>query len=371
MKQVPYAKPFLSVKENQLVAEALRSTWISDGPFVHRFETTLARQLSTPHAISTSSGTTALHLALLALRIKKDDEVLVPGFAFASAANMILSVGAKPVWVDVDEHTWCLSPALAENAITHKTRALIVVHPYGGVADMPAIRALCRRKRITLIEDAAESFFSTYRGRPAGTWGDIGCFSFQATKTITTGEGGCVVTSSAALEKRMRLIRNHGLLPTRHYRHSEIGHNFRMTNIQAALGVAQLIRFPEILQRKQKIYAAYKDILSNQDGITLQHFPEDVSPAVWMTALRLSPRIFGSRDSLIRKLRSKGIETRPGFSAFSSMPIYKAPRLPIADRISAEVLSLPTFTGITQEEIRRVCRSLLACRKAAACRKSR
>ena len=364
---IPWAKPRFWGEEKKFVAEALRSTWISGGPYVEKLEKDLARFHGVPFCITTSNGTTALQLALLAIGVERGDEVIVPGFAFMASANMVIGAGAKPVYADMDPSTWCMDPACVERKISSRTRAIVAVHNYGNVCDMKALRRLAGRHKIFLIEDAAEALFSKYRGKFAGTFGDISCFSFQATKTMTTGEGGCVLTRDRKLYERMRLIRDHGLSKRGRYWHDALGYNFRLTNIQAALGCAQFKNRAKIISARHKVHALYRKHLKGEKGIRFQVFGPEVRPVVWCVAVEIDPRVLGaSRDEVMKRLGAFGIETRPGFYPPSVMPLYRAPALPVADRISARIISLPSFPSLNERQIKYVCDQLKKLKKTGA-----
>lgn len=362
--KIPWAKPCYWGQEKKFVRDAVRSTWISGGPYVDKLEKDLAKYHGTRFCITTSSGTSALQLALLAIGVGPGDEVVVPGFAFMASANMVIGVGAKPVYADIDSATWCMDPACVEKKISKKTKAIVPVHNYGNVCDMKALRRLASRRKIFLIEDAAEAMFSKYRGQLAGTLGDISCFSFHATKTITTGEGGCVLTSNQKLSERMRLIRNHGLSQRGRYWHDVLGYNFRLTNIQAALGCAQFQSRKKIISAKHRVHVLYQKFLKGEKGIRFQWFEPEVRPVVWCVAIKIDPKVFGGcRDQIVRQLAAFGIETRPGFHSPSTMPLYRAPSLPVAEDISTRTISLPSFPSLAEREIKYVCDSLKKLRK--------
>jgi len=362
MPPIPWAQPRLWGAEEQYVGEALRSTWISGGPFVDRLEEQIARLCGVKHAITASNGTTALHMAYLALGIGPGGEVVVPGFAFMAAANVTLHVGARPVFAEVDPETWCVTAAGIEACLTTRTRLIVPVHTYGNLCDMDDILALARGRGIAVLEDAAEAFASRYKGRPAGAIAPVGTFSFQATKTITTGEGGMVITNDEQLTERMRLYRSHGML-RRRYWHEVAGHNFRLTNMQAALGCAQLESLDRILAQRKRVHEQYRDRLSDLPGLALQRFTAGVEPVLWAMAVRLDEEAYPQgRDGIIAQLQDRGIETRPGFHAASLMPLYGVPPLPACERLGRQVLSLPTFPGLQEEQIERVCDSLVSLR---------
>jgi perosamine synthetase len=363
VKKIPWACPRFGGKAKQYVVDALDSTWISGGPYVQELEKRFLKRVGAEHGLAVSNGTTALQLALIAAGVGPGDEVIVPGYTFVAPANMVLAQGAKPVFADVNPTTWCLDAAAAAKKITRRTKAIVAVHVYGNVCDLAALRALANKKRILLIEDAAESAFSKYKGRDAGTWGDLGCYSFQATKTITTGEGGFVTARTPALFERMRIVRDHGMRPGKRYWHEVVGFNFRLTNLQAALGVSQLETLDETIAARKKLDALYRERLGGQKGVTLQRFSPRVTPVVWAFALRVDPKSFGSRDSVIERMAKSGIETRPGFYPFDQLPPYKAPRLKVSREVGLSVVSLPFFPGLTAKQVHRVCDVFLSLRR--------
>lgn len=356
---IPWAQPCLGQREQALVREALESTWISDGAFVAQFEKSLSVRMGARHVCTTSNGTTALHLALLGLGVGPGDEVIVPGYTFVAPANVAIACGAKPVFVDVDPKTWCIDPLKVADAITPRTKAIVAVHVYGNVADVASLRKIA--PLIPIVEDAAEAVFSQRDGMFAGTLGAVGCFSFQATKTITTGEGGAVATWSDVLADKMRTIRNHGM-SDRRYWHTEIGFNFRLTNMQAAIGCAQLEQLQDFITDRALIFEQYRQSLQDAD-VQLQHFEASVMPVVWATALTLGPS-YGERDDVIEQMKTLGVETRPGFYPFQKMPPYEwAPTLPVSTEISRRMISLPMWVGLSAQDIEYACASLKGLRR--------
>ena len=352
---INWFKPFLTDLEKSYVQDALDSTWISGGKYVDRFEDELAKAIDTEHVITTSNGTASLDLALKILGIKQNDEVIVPGFTFAAPANMILNVGAKPVYVDICPNTWLIDPKKIESNITNKTAAIIPVHIYGNICDMSAIQTIAKKHRITIIEDTAEAIFSRYQNKYAGTIGDVGCFSFQATKTITTGEGGAISIRSTHLKKLAKLYRSHGMGEKRYW-HEVPGHNFRLTNLQAALGCAQLVKLDTILGNKRRVYDRYVNNLKDVSGLKLQQITAGCDPIMWAFAVRIDTEALEcSRDTIIYRLLELGIETRPGFYPFSEMPIYGAPKLEQSIKVSQEIISLPSYATLSDTEIDDVC----------------
>jgi perosamine synthetase len=364
---IPWAKPHFWGKEQPFVNEALASTWISGGPFVDRLEAEFAAYCGVKHALTSSNGTTALQMAYLGLDLKPGDEVVVPGFGFLAAANVALHMSLRPVFCEVDETTWCMRVEHIEAVLTNRVRAIVVVHTYGGVCALSPILDLARTRGISVIEDAAEAFPSRYRGKLAGTFGDIGTYSFQATKTITTGEGGMVVTADEGLRQRMALFRSHGLLRKRHYWHELHGLNFRLTNLQAALGCAQLACLDHIVAEKARVTTRYREGLAGAPGISLQEFESETEPVVWALALRLNPLHYPQgRDAVMKQLGELRIETRPGFYTPGQIGLYGKQSLPVCDSIASSTISLPSYPTLRDTDIERVCNALrnLAARPA-------
>jgi perosamine synthetase len=356
---IPWASPGLVGRELEYVAQAVASTWISGGPFVDRFEKEFAALNGVPYATTAANGTAALHMAFLALGVGPGDEVIVPGFAFMAAANITLHMGARPVFAEVDPATWCMTVTDIERKVSSKTKLIVPIHTYGNMCPMSEILSFARGKSIFVLEDAAESLLSRCDGRLAGTQGTCGVFSFQATKTITTGEGGMVLTESPEIHEKLYLYRNHGMLKTR-YRHEVAGHNFRMTNMQAALGCAQLEKIEGILSERARVYAAYQRFLGNIPGVRLQAFRPNVTPVVWAIAAKLDSEAFPQgRDVVMKQLAEAGIETRNGFYAASQMRhLYDSPELPISEDLSRNVISFPMFCSLQDADIEFICSTL-------------
>jgi perosamine synthetase len=338
------------------VLEALRSGWVSAlGPFVERFERGFASYCETEFAVALSSGTAGLHLALVALGIGPGDEVIVPDLTFVATANAVAYTGARPTLADVDAETLCIDPVSAADRITERTRAIIPVHMFGHPADMDAILALARPRGIKVIEDAAEAHGAEYKGRRVGSLGDCAVFSFYGNKVITTGEGGMLVTNDQALHERAWRLHGHSMSPTRRYWHDEVGFNYRMTNLQAALGVAQLERIDEFLKRRREIMAWYEAGLPQLPGVRLNRVKTWAKSAYWMVCLEVNGFDEDRRDAFAGGLRQRGIDSRPYFRPLSSMPMYAQAPLPTAARKSAIGLTLPTYFDLTKADVDRVC----------------
>ena len=363
MDFIPWAQPYIQAKEREYLARALDSTWVSGGEFVNGFEKAFAEYHRKKFALSTSNGTTSLLAAFLALKLGAGDEIILPGYCFLAAAHMAMHLGAKPVFAEVEPDTWCLSARAIEEKITTRTKLVVPVHTYGNICDMEPILSLAREHDLIVLEDAAEAFASRYKDCPAGSMGWAGSFSFQATKTITTGEGGMVVTDNEELFKGMGLYRNHGMVSGTYF-HEVAGHNFRLTNLQAAVGCAQLENLEEIIHQRRHIGELYDSLLAEAPGIALQRFDKAVERVLWTCALRLDPEAFPQgRDQVIGQLRERNIETRRGFVAPSLMPLYGCPPLPICEQISRQVLCLPTYPGLTDEQIEYASKVLLEIRR--------
>ena len=362
---IPWAKPDFWGNEQNYLSQALTSTWISGGPFLDRFEHDFADYCGVRYALTASNGTTALHMTYLALGLGPGDEVILPGFGFMGAANMAINMGAKPVFAEVDPDTWCLDAAEVEKLLSPRTKIIVPIHTYGNVCKMDAIMQLANGRNIGVVEDTAEAFASRLQGQLAGTYSLVGTFSFQATKTITTGEGGMVITNDEGLYDRMALNRSHGMRRKRYYWHDLAGHNFRLTNLQAALGIAQMEKLEMIITKRKHVHRQYSDLLSTVPGITLQYYPPEVDAVLWAVALKLDPLAYPQgRDAVIQEMKDAQIECRPGFVAPRFMEhIYNCPELPIVEELSRQVISLPTYPTLQDEQIELICRRLQSLRK--------
>lgn len=350
--------------EEKYLVEALHSSWISGGPFVDRLERELAVFSGSPFVLAASNGTTAIHLVYLGMGLQPGDEVIVPGFCYLAAANIALQMGIKPVFAEVDPETYCVTAEAIEAVLTPRTKLIVVVHTYGNVCEMDDIMSLSKSKGIPVLEDAAESFASKYKGRQSGAIAQFGTYSFQATKTITTGEGGMVLTDNEALAQKMALYRSHGVLGRRYW-HELPGHNFRLTNLQAALGCAQLERLDSIIKERKRIHRTYTAALKGNEGLRLQTFRPEVDPVLWALAVELDPVAYPQgRDKVMEQLMEEGIETRNGFYAASQLPIYPdCAALPICERLANNVISLPTFASLNDQQINDISSKLAVLRK--------
>jgi perosamine synthetase len=360
-KQIVLAQPEMNGNELKYVTEAMRSNWISGGDFVTKFEEDFNKKFKVSNALSVSNGTSALNLALLSLQLKPGDEVIIPGFGFMAAANVSIIMNLMPVFAEVDINTWCINSKYIEEKITAKTKAIIVIHTYGNVCDMDPIVEIAKKYQLPVIEDAAEAIGSKYKNKYAGAISDIGTFSFHATKTIATGEGGMVITENVKLMEIMKLFRSHGMLRLKHYWHEIPGHNFRMPNLQAAIGCAQLENFNLKLIEYKRIHSRYTNNLNNINGMHLQKFNNDIDPVVWMNAVRLDNKIIEiKRDEIIYKMKQRGIETRPGFYTPESMShAYGKTNInKNCNELAEQILVLPTHSALKNDDIDFVCNEL-------------
>jgi perosamine synthetase len=309
--------------------------------------------------VSTSNGTTALHLALVTVGIGPGDEVLVPDLTFVATANVVRYTGATPVLVDADPRTWTMDPADARRKVTARTRAVIPVHLYGHPVDLDPLLELARAHGLRVVEDAAEAHGARYKGRRVGALGDVGAFSFYGNKIITTGEGGMLVTNDPALAERAAFLRDHAMDRTRRYYHPEIGFNYRMTNIQAAIGCAQLEQAEAILDRRKSIAAAYQTGLADLPGLTPPPAEPWAENVYWMYSVLVEPTPSLDRDAVREGLRARGVDSRPFFVPIHELPPYRntAP-FPVASRLAQTGINLPSGTGLTAEQIGRVCQAL-------------
>lgn len=361
MKKIPVAQPNFIGNEKDYVLDCMDTTWISSaGKYVQGFEEEFARFCDTKYALSCCNGTVALHLALLALGIKEGDEVVIPALTYIATCNAVKYVNAKPVFADIDPDTWNIDPQKIEEKITDKTRAIIVVHLYGNPADMDAIMSVAKKHNLYVIEDAAEAHGALYKGKKAGSIGDIGTFSFFGNKLITTGEGGMIVTNHSGFHDSIRLLKGQGVDPEKRYWHSVVGYNYRMTNIEAAIGLAQLEKIDVHIQLRHSIMKHYTEFLNGmEEFITFQKIQPESQPIYWMVSITLTDKVKLSRDDVMAKLQEAGIETRPVFYVINDMPPYKSSEsFEHASRIAARGINLPTYGAMTTDDIKYVCDSL-------------
>ena len=359
---IPVTNPFLDENEIKLLNECISSGWVSSGgPFVNKFESKVAKYTGTKYAISCSSGTSGLHLALLANNIGPGDEVIVPSLTFIATANAVTYTGAKPIFVDSDFKSWNINPKLIENSITSKTKAIIPVHLYGLPADMDAINQIAKKNNLIVIEDASEAQGAKYKNKLVGTLSDMAVFSFFGNKIITTGEGGMIVTNNKKLANKCCILRDHGMSTKRRYWHEVLGFNYRMTNIQAALGVAQMNKIDSILKKKKEIALEYKKQLKKLKGIIFPYEDDHYINVYWLFTILIDRKIFKlSATQLMKKFKKNNIDTRPVFIPLHKQPIYKSgQKFFVADKIHTMGITLPSSYNLTKKDIKRICDIML------------
>jgi perosamine synthetase len=365
---IPVAEPLLGKEELSNVTKAVESGWISSkGEFIEQFEEEFAKYCGVKYGIATSNGTSALHLALVSLGIGPRDAVLVPTLTFVASANVVIYTGAKPVFIDSQPDYWCLDPDKIPKRVGPHVKAILPVHLYGHPCDMDAIQEFAEDKDLLIIEDCAEAHGAEFRGKRVGSFGNVSCFSFYGNKIITTGEGGMCLTDDYELAEKMRLLRDHGMSRTRSYWHEVVGFNYRMTNLQAAVGVAQLSKIDYILKRKREIAHSYEETLRGVSGLS---FPKEMPWAkhvFWMYSILINPGIQSSRDALASFLRTKRIETRPFFSPIHKLPPYVQRKgYPVAEKLAERGLNLPSSPNLTLKQQDEICSAIQEFRKIPA-----
>ena len=358
-KFIPVAVPDLSGNEKKYVMDCMDTTWISSGgSYIKRFEDAFAEFIGTKHALSCCNGTVALHLPLIVFDIGLGDEVIVPSFTYIASANAVRYVGATPVFVDCLPDTWNLDPRDLEKKITPRTKAIMPVHLYGNPCDMDPIMAIAKAHNLFVLEDAAECHGAIYKGKCAGTIGDVGTFSFFGNKIITTGEGGMIVTDNDDFADKMRILKGQGMDPTRRYWFNVIGYNYRMTNIEAAIGLAQQENIETHIANRKKIASWYNEELSSlSEYVTFQKTTPNADNVWWMFSILLTEKVAISRDDLMTKLYDDGIETRPLFYPMHVMPPYydENANCPVSEKIAAAGINLPTHAQLTREDVSYIC----------------
>ncbi len=352
-------KPNLDGNELKYLTKCIKTGWISSqGHFVKKFEDKFSKFTKLKNALAVSNGTTALQLAISAFSLGNGDEIIVPDLTFASPTNAVIHSGAKPVFVDVNKNTFCIDENLIEKSITKKTKAIIVVHLYGHPADMTKIKRICKKHDLILIEDCAEALGSKYKKKHVGNLGDASTFSFFANKTVTTGEGGIVCFKNRNKMNKAKLLRDHGMSTKEKYWHEDIGFNYRMTNLQAAVGTAQFERISYIFRDKYMIVKNYKKYLKFEKNLKLPKAYGPVVNSYWLYTLTLLGRLKSHRDQIINHLLLHGIETRKVFYPMSKMPIYKKylkkNKFKNSNEIHESTICLPSY-GVSQKKIKYIC----------------
>lgn len=362
---IPVNAPFIPEESKTLVMKALNEGWISSaGPYIEEFEQKFATYIGTKHAIAVNTGTAALHIALLALGIKAGDEVIVPAFTMAASWMAVMYTGAIPIFVDVTLDTFTIDPALIEAKITKKTKAIMPVHIFGHPAEMEPIQKLASKYNLKIIEDAAEAHGAEYKGQKVGGIGDINAFSFYANKLVTTGEGGMVTTNSDELASWARRYRDLCHSPAKRFIHDHLGYNYRLTSLQAALGIGELAHIDDFIQTKRAMAAQYAEELSGIIGLTLPITKSWATNVYWMYGVVVDPTKLGmSKDVLRAQLLAKGIDTRDFFYPPGDQPVLIERGLgggeyPVTKRLAENGFYLPSGLALTRDQIHQVCETI-------------
>lgn len=360
VKKIPVSEPTLLGNEKKYVLDCLRSNWISSkGRYTQTFEEVFTSFCGVKHAIAVANGTAALHVALLALGAGENDEIIVPTLTYVATANAVTYCGARPVFADCESDTWNLDVNQVEFLITQHTKGIIAVHLFGHPVDMDPLLEIAKKHRLFVLEDAAEAHGAVYKGHKVGTMGDAATFSFYGNKIITTGEGGMVTTNSDVLAERIRLLKGQGVDPQRQYWHPVIGYNYRMTNIQAAIGLAQLERVEELIKRHRYNARLYSELLKGSPSLVLPVERKWANHVYWVYGILLK-NFYQSRNQVMEYLAKRGIETRPFFYPVHLMPPYhRKISLPVAEMISAQGIILPSSANLLKDNIRQVCQELI------------
>lgn len=353
---IPIFEPYFSGNEKKYLNDCLDTTWISSqGKYITEFENAIANYHSVNHAIVTSNCTTALHLSLKALGIGPGDEVICPDLTFIAPANMVVLSGAKLALVDIHPQTLTLDPDILEEKITSRTKALIVVHQFGHAAHMNEIKVIADNYGLKIIEDNAESIGAKYKGKLLGTFGDIATYSFFGNKILTTGEGGAILTNSTETAKKCRELRDHGISHKKKYHHVDLGYNYRMTNMQAAIGLAQIEKFNEILSLRRKQMDFYYEQLSNIKEISLRKFSDWCEPVHWMMTISLGDKY--NRDNFLKFMEKNKVDCRQMINPVHQAEHFKSQYeevFPNASSISKQSLHLPSGLGTDEIKINKI-----------------
>ena len=365
---IPVSEPLLDENARAYVEEALRTGWISsEGRFIAEFERRWAAYCGVSHGVAVCNGTAALEAAMAALELPPGSDVILPSFTIISCVAAVLRVGCRPVLVDCEPDTWCLDVAEVERKITDKTRAVMPVHIYGHMAAMNPLVELGRKFGLAIVEDAAEAHGAEYYGRRAGGIGAMGCFSFYANKIVTTGEGGMVVTDDAKLAERLRSLRNLCFQRGQRFLHAELGYNFRMTNLQAAIGLAQAERIEDHLARKRRMAILYGERLRDVKGLRLPVERPNVKNVYWMYGVVLEDFVPFDAAAFAVRLQEQGIDTRPFFLGMHEQPVLRERGLflgetyPVTERLARRGLYLPSGLGLGERQIDAVCAAVRKC----------
>ncbi len=354
---IPISQPSITQKEIDYVTDAVTSTWISSlGKYIDRFEAEFADFCQSRYAVCVSNGTVAIQLALAAYDIGEGDEVIMPNLSFIATANATLHSGAKPVYADIDPENLCLDPNKIEALITPNTKAIMPVHLYGHPAQMDAILKVAHKHNLLVIEDAAEAHGATVNGKRVGSWGNCATFSFYGNKNLTTGEGGMITTDDEDFYNRCRYLRDHAMSKEKRYWHTAPGFNFRMTNIQAAIGCAQLERVSDFMEKRQLIFKWYNTYLGTIKNVSLNRTNSWATNAYWLICLENNTWSIEDRDQFMLELKKHGVDSRPFFYPMSQMPyIDEEVDTPCVDEVYKRGINLPTFFDLEEEQVKFIC----------------
>lgn len=364
MNKIPVSEPQFLGNEAIYLNDCINSGWISSGgKYVKLFEKSFSKFLKSKYTLSTTSGTTALHLALASLGIKKDDEVILPNLTFIAPVNASIYLGAKPVLIDIDEDNLCIDPAKIERAITKKTKAILLVYLYGHGCDINKIQKIAKKHNLFLIEDCAEGMGTYYKNRHVGNFGDASTFSFFGNKTITTGEGGMISFKEKKYYKVAKTLRDHGMSSKKKYWHNFVGYNYRMTNMQAAVGLAQMERVKFFMKQKKNMAKKYRSYLNSNKKIYFSKNYPDTKSSYWLYYIRLKEKTSKARDKIINLLLKNGIEARNCFYPVHLMKPYKKyfskkNNLDVSIKISKSIIALPSSVNLGDKEIKNICANL-------------
>ncbi len=365
LHQISVLEPLLGGNELQYVTECIKTNWISSqGKYVQQFEQEIRQYTGTKYALAVSNGTVALHLALVALGIKEGDEVIVPDITFGATLNAVVLAGAIPVIVDVDKQSWNISLERIKASITPKTKAIMPVHIYGNPCDMRSIMEVANKHKLLVIEDCAEALGSSISGKHVGTFADAGTFSFFGNKIITCGEGGAVIFNDENSYNRAKILRDHGMTPQKRYWHDVAGFNYRLTNLQAAVGCAQFEQLPDFREKRKLLFSWYEKHLLSSNFFDVQSYTAGSQTSYWLFTVLIKEDCFIDRDLLIDKLSKKGVDSRPVFYPMSQMPPFK--KYPnnlngTSESISSRGISLPTSVYLTEDDIIKIAKRIIDC----------
>jgi len=356
---IPVSKPSITGLEKDYVTNALASGWVSSqGEYLEAFEEAFAQYCGTRYALAVANATVGLHLVLTALGVGPGDEVIVPDFTFVATANAVHQTGAKAVFADINPESLCIDSSSVRSLITERTKALVPVHLYGHPCDMQALNDVAKEYGLFVVEDAAEAHGAKIKEQKVGSFGTAGVFSFYGNKIITTGEGGMITTNDERLFSKAKLLRGHAMQPANRYWHEMVGYNYRMTNLQAALGLAQLERIETIIEKRLLVFKWYSRYLEHVPLIKLNSSLPHVRNVCWMICMQAKGMNMGSRALLMSELKDHGVDTRPFFYPVSDMPMYSRANTPVAHEVHVTGINLPTFYDLQEADVEYICSQL-------------